>query len=892
MRGHLPVILVLLAFIAPAALAQDVTGNVEGFVLDAGGAPIGGAKIIISGPSLQGTRESVTDDRGRFLVLLLPAGTYSVKIAHPAYQEASLQDVSVRLGRTNTLGEIRLQLKTLEAHEVIVTAKRPLIDETSTAGGSSLDVKTVETLPVNRDYRSLASLFPNVVEGPHPGEANFSGATGLENRYFIDGIDTTDPFRGVGGTALPYNFVKEIEVRTGGYEAEYRSSLGGIVNVITSSGGNKLSGQVFGFFNNNRLSGDPRMGIAEPPTGRFSQYDFGGSLGGPIIRDKLWFFAAYNPRFNSEQVRIPGVGFFTDKSATHIFAGKLTWQLSPKTNVVLTTIGDPSSRSAVGDTWGSFGTYLQFLNPDPYLEKIKRGGVNVSLKGTHFFSDKFSLETFFSRIRRKEQNLPATEAGQDERFFYDMGTGTASGGSPGWINDLSTEMTFGLKGTWMLRKHLLKFGLEYRDDRLNNDWTWSGVLRSDESTYIDVLVHSAGVFANRIPSVFAQDTWEIDRRLRLNLGLRWDGQFLVATIGKVSQEILDEFQPRIGFIYQPGEIGAQKIFASFGRFSEDVMLYGMSFYGTPIGGFGQTLYDHDPRFDQSGGTVSFAPNRIQPRIRGLRGQYYDEFTLGYERTLNRSIKMGLRGIYRSLQQGLEDCILNPGTDTAETWWGNPGRGPLSIFPKLQRKYTALEATVEKLGGRHFNFFASYVFSRSYGNYPGLANEDFGGVANPNAGSAFDILEMATINAVGLLPNDRTHVFKFSGSFRLDMGLTIGTFAVWESGTPLSEWGGTTIGPPYYRLVRARGSVGRTAPIFDLNFRITYDLVKVLKTGWRPKIFLDVFHIGSQRTPVEFDELHYLNLDIDGTEKDLNPTYGLVTRYFPPMSARLGFEVGF
>ena len=892
MKRHRLAILAGILVSAVAAWSQDVTGNLEGYVADQTGAPIEAVKIFVSGPDLQGIRETLTDEFGRFFLLSLPAGIYIVKIEHAAFQGISLERISVRLGRTTSLGEIRLQTKVLEAREVTVTAKRPLIDGTSTAGGSSLDVRSVEALPVGRDYRSLALLFPNAVEGPHPGEANFSGATGLENRYFIDGIDTTDPFRGVGGTSLPYNFIKEIEVRTGGYEAEYRSSLGGIVNVVTSSGGNRFTGQLFGFFNNNSLSGEPRMGIAEPARGRFSQYDFGGSLGGPIVRDKLWFFAAYNPRFDNEKVEIPGQGFFTDKNTTHIFAGKLTWQLSPKTNIGLTTVGDPSSRNAVGDTWGSFGTYLQFLNPDPYLEKIRRGGANVSLKGTHIVNDRFFLEASASWITRKEQNLPATEVGRDERFYYDTQTGTASGGSPGWIDDLSKEMTFSLKGTWMLKKHLMKLGLEYRENTLDNDWTWSGILRTDDAIYWDVLVLSEGTFKNRIPSVFVQDSWEANRRLRLSLGLRWDGQFFVAANGRVSQEILGGFQPRIGIVFQPGEAGTQKIFASFGRFYEDVMLYGMSFYGTDIGGFGQTFYDHDPRLDPSGGIPTVAPNRILPRISGLQGQYYDEFTLGYERAIGGNMKVGARGIYRNLRQGLEDVVFNPNTPDQETWWGNPGSGRLSAWPKLRRKYTALEATIERFGGRNFNFFASYVLSRNYGNYPGLANEDFGGVANPNAGSAFDTLEMATTKAVGLLPNDRTHVFKFSGSYRMDMGLTIGTLAVWESGTPLNEWGGSEAGLPFYRLMRPRGSAGRTAPIFDLNFRLAYDLAGVIKTRWRPRIFLDVFHVGSRRTPVEYDEFHFLGLDESGNESFPNPTYGLATRYFAPMSARLGMEVNF
>jgi hypothetical protein len=213
---------------------------------------------------------------------------------------------------------------------------------------------------------------------------------------------------------------------------------------------------------------------------------------------------------------------------------------------------------------------------------------------------------------------------------------------------------------------------------------------------------------------------------------------------------------------------------------------------------------------------------------------------------------------------------------------------MSAYPKARREYTALEVTTEKFGGRNFNFFVSYVLSRNYGNYTGLGDYGFAG---PNAGSQFDQVEILT-NALGWLPNDRTHVFKFSGSYRWDMGLTVGTSFSWQSGTPRDEWGGSTLGWPYWRLMRQRGSSGRTSSIFDLNVRLMYELSKILKTGWTSKIILDVYNIGSRRTPIEYDQVHYFNLDENGNQTDPNPTYGLAVRYFPPMSARLGFEIGF
>jgi len=887
MTNKMPLFLFFFLLLAAPAFPQDVTGNIEGWVLDSDGAPIAAVRITISGPNLQGIREVATDARGHFLVYSLPAGTYIIKMQQAAFQEATVQNIPVRLGRTTSFGEVRLKPRAQEAYEIVVSAERPVIDSVSTSGSSNLDVKIAETLPVKRDVRSLTMLFPHATEMYANEEANFAGATGLENRYFIDGIETTDPFRGVSGNRLPYNFIKEIEVRTGGYEAEYRSSLGGIVNIVTSSGGNTLTGQAFGFFANNRFSGSPRMGAYEPPAGGFSQFDFGLSLAGPIFRDKLWFFAAYNPTFEQEEVNLPGLGFFTDKNIAHIFAGKLTWQASPKTNLVFTALGDPSARDGVGDTWGQAGPYALFLNPDPYLEKIRRGGVSFALKGTHMAGDRFFLEGSISWVSRREQNLPATERGRNERAFVDVETSTAGGGSGGWMDDFSTQATLSLKGTWPLDRHTIKGGVEYRENTLDNDWTWSFLWRYSNDYFENFYAHSEGKLRTRIPSVFVQDSWEACRRLRLNFGLRWDGQFLVATNGQVSQKILDQYQPRIGILYQPGKIGTQRIFASFGRFYEDLMLYGMTFYGTNIGSWGFATYDHDPRVDASGGESFILPNKIQAQVEGLQGQHYDEFTLGYDRQVGRNFKVGARGIYRALHQAIEDGI-DPAT--GEGFWGNPGSGALSFVPKARREYAALELVLEKFGGRNFNFFTSYVLSRNYGNYTGLSDA---GIALPNAGAQFDNWtdESFFRYGTGLLGNDRSHVLKFSGSYRWEFGLTLGTFILWESGTPLSEWGSRW--PAFMPvLIRQLGSAGRTPAIFDLNFRFTYELSKVMKTGWAPKVFLDLYHIGSQRTALDNDQLHYFGADEDGNQTTPNPNYLVATRYFPPMSARLGFEVGF
>ncbi len=888
MGKRLFLVISLVISISSWAASQDVTGNLEGYVLDIDGTPIGGASVFVISPSLQGTRETATDEQGHFLLLLLPAGSYNVKIAHQAYQGADVRAVAVRLGRTTAIGEIRLKTRVSDAYEIVVSAQRPAIDPISTSAGSNLGAQAFQPLPVERNYRSISLLLPNATPSFLGDEGiNLAGATGIENKYFVDGIDVTDPSAGRTGTNLPFNFIKEFELRTGGYEAEYRSSLGGIVNVITYSGGNEFSGQVFTYYSNNRLSGSPRLGELEPAQGGFSRYDFGLSLGGPIVRDKLWFFLAFDPTFEREDVTIPGLGFSPDKSRTHIFAGKLTWQASPRTSFVFTTVGDPGRRDGVGVFSGVYTLPKSLLNPDPYLSKIETGGTDFSLKSTHIFNDHAFMEATFSSLSSKYDLLPGTERGWDEPAFIDPENGIWSGGVPAYVTFHNGALTFSMKGTVRLADHLIKAGMEYQAKELDVSFIGQSLTRYSGDFYQLFISELAGTYRNRIPSLFIQDSWQLRRRLRVNLGLRWDGQYIVGSNGKVAQKILDQYQPRIGIIYEPGRLGTQRVYASFARFYHDLSLFAVSNYFTEEYIWKFTNYDHDPRIDPSGGSTSQMMPGIQPENEDLKGQHFDEFTLGYERLLFGNFKLGVRGIYRTLRQAVEDCVIDPVSFTF--YWGNPGRGLLSDFPRATRRYTALELTLERPAGPRFSFSASYVLSRNYGNYTGLFTSSWG--IAPNMTNQYDLQEML-INGTGLLPNDRPHVFKIFGSYRLPFGLTMGTSIIWMSGTPLSELGGTVLGGMWNSFIRQRGTAGRTPSILDMNFRVVYDLSRVTNTRWKQSVVLDIFHLASGRDPVTFDQVHYFGLDVNGNQAAPNPMYGLATSFFPPMSVRLGFEVGF
>ncbi len=369
--------------------------------------------------------------------------------------------VLIQLGKTTSLGNIRLAQRTVDMPELVISGQQLGIDPRTTTYGASLRPSDFNNLPVDRDYKSMIALLPQSNISYYGDGVNIGGGTGLENKYFVDGVEVTESRVGNTGTNLPYNFVKEIEVRTGGYEAEYRSALGGIINVITYSGSNEVHGSAFGFYTSNRFETNRRVRLSDPAQGGFSNYDIGFSIGGPIAQDALWYYVAYNPTFTRHDVDVPNFGVSVDKNTTNAFAGKLSWRASDRLQLIITTTGDPSRRTAVGDFVGVPPSALK--NPDPYFTDQMTGGINLSLKGTFTYSDELLFETSLSSVTRRRKINPSTERGTDDVLFIDNGTNTWSGGVQSRENSFFSVNALDVSTTLFAGSHQIKAGLAYKD---------------------------------------------------------------------------------------------------------------------------------------------------------------------------------------------------------------------------------------------------------------------------------------------------------------------------------------------------------------------------------------------------------------------------------------------
>jgi hypothetical protein len=871
-------------------IAQETTGGIIGRVVAQDGSPLADVEVVAGSPVLLGPREGVTTTRGSFSLLTLPPGPYSVWIRRVGYRPVRFEQVPVRLGTTTTLGDIQLQLQTIVLPELVISAEGAVLDPTSAAAGTTLPATTFEALPTERSYLSIATIAPQanvsyIGDGP-----NISGATGLENAYFIDGVNVTDPHLANRATNLPYNFVQEVQLKTGGFEAEYGRALGGIVNVVTPSGGNQLTGQAFGFYTGSGLAGARRAGLLDADVSGGSEFDVGLSVGGALKRDRAWFFGAYNKARLSEDVTIPGFGLQEAQRRSDLFAGKLTWQPQAQTTLVLSAFGDPTTRRVIGPFTTALGTPASLDNIDPFLGNFRSGGLNISVQGRHQADRRVLLEATLSRLSRHDKEEGATERGRTEPLYLDLSTGRWSGGF-GHVRDWRSRRTAArVVGTVLLATHSIKVGAEYENNRLDQAWRVTepgitGIVLVPAGPVTDwraLYLNAVGRVRNRLLSFFVQDSWLAAAWLRLNYGLRWDGQYLVGSDGRTAQTITGQLQPRLGIVTH---WGLETLSASYARYYEQLPTgFAVRHYIPTRNGF--YLYDQDPALGSSPRDSFDFTAPVTAEVPGLSGQYIDEWSVGYAREVAKAVKVGVRGVYRTLGEAISHG--HPDVSSPGGFMGNPGRGALDFLPPFKRRYTAIELTLGGRMSRGVELSAAYVLSRSWGNYPGLYDSDIEG-ENPNAPQSSGFPEQVP-NSWGPLPNDRPHVFKLFGSAQLTRQFQLGVFATWQSGTPLNELGALPNLPASDVFLSARGSAGRAPSLWDLNFRSTYALPPAGSVASR--IVLDVFHVGSPRRAVSFDQVHYQDADPSGNQILPNPNYLRPTRYQPPMSARLGLLADF
>jgi len=629
--------------------AQAPTGRVYGTVTDTDGNALPGVTVEATSPKFIGKATTVTDAEGIYRLFALQPGTYTITYNLQGFKPLSRQGINVQLEMTVKV-DVSLEMGALE-EEVTVVGQSPLIDVKSTVKGMTLTKEMFEVLPRGRNFDTLATAVPGVNYEPWLGGLSVDGASGAENMFYMDGTEINATQTGVRGQSAAFEFVDEVQIKASGYPAEYGGALGGVVSVVTRQGGNEYHGEVIGFYEGSRLTGKERDTLRinpeiSTPTAEYVNYqdlygkdlidrmEGGFSLGGYILKDRLWFFGSFLPVYQKTTRKIDWLS--TDAVESDSFDQNWTYY-----NFQVKLTAQPVSFMRVGASYvNNFGKYKGNLpdragtgNPTDVYGDYGFSYPNYTIQG---FADMTFGNNFMINLR-------------GGRFFYDTKNQLVNSSAPGynmwgygthrfdgtplqipdeyqrplnWNNHgriMETKKLISYKNhaeadfTFYVNlagEHAWKAGVGYvkqgedHDSTINQQYPeyriyWGRPLiqygvNYGTGTYGYVEVRgnqTTGPFGeffnayNERWALYLQDSWTIADRFTLNLGLRAETEYLPPFTDKANLDPAyqnwrpmefgfgDKISPRVGFVYDIFGDASLKVFGSYGRYYDTIKTY-------------------------------------------------------------------------------------------------------------------------------------------------------------------------------------------------------------------------------------------------------------------------------------------------------------------------------
>src|SRR5712692_5068759 len=302
------VVCIVLALAVGSMCAQVSTGSVQGTVSDPSGAVVPGARLTATNTATGVSFATESNADGLYRFAVLPVGTYDLTVEKQGFTTQTRKAIDVTVGAKIAL-DWKLAVSGTQ-QTVNVTEETPLVETTRTALSTTVDSMSVATLPVNgRNFIEFVLLTPGVTRDPRTGDISFGGQRGTLNSLTVDGADDNNTFFGqtsgrTGSGRAPYQFsqdaVQEFQVNSNGYSAEFGRAGGAVINVVTKSGTNNLHGTAFEFYRDRALNATDLINkIGSKPKSPYHFNQFGGTLGGPVMKDKIFFFFNYDGQRNT-----------------------------------------------------------------------------------------------------------------------------------------------------------------------------------------------------------------------------------------------------------------------------------------------------------------------------------------------------------------------------------------------------------------------------------------------------------------------------------------------------------------------------------------------------------------------------------------------------------------
>jgi outer membrane receptor protein involved in Fe transport len=689
--------------------AQGTTGQLAGRLVDAQGLAVPGATVTVTGP--QGAKTATTGADGRFNVPFLTPGVYSVKAELQGFKAVEQKDINVSLSGT---ADVSLKMEVGGVTEVVqVTGTVRAVDTSTTTIGSVINTDDLKPIPVGRTFSATLYLTPGVSSSGTLGTANpsISGGTGLENQYVVDGTNVTNTgYGGLGsysitfgslGNATPYDFIKEIQVKTGGYGAEYGQATGGVVNVITKSGTNQYRGSAFGYWQPSGMENPWKQYQAvngSVNTTATKASDAGIEGGGPVMQNHLFFFGAIDPGWQSRTFTAPpgfplaSLGQVSRDRRTVSYAAKATVQLNSANRIDTSFFGDPSH----GDN-GPQRTSSLLRTTTSGFSTLDYGGHQQTVKYDGVMNSHWLLEGSFARSRNTISELPSVDtwAVTDTRVVPNIISGGIGSYEKG---NISLSKQWSLKSTNIVGPHQIKYGVQYDDvtysqlnQRTGPTFTAADGRQTATGASIQIIpdvtlgqiyrVTRANFNVSRdIPQTytnfFGQDSWAVGNRLTINAGVRYEAEKMSGTIIK-DFELKDNWAARLGAAYDLTGDGRTKVYGNYGRFYARIPLDLAARALSADDSFTRgDYYDANLTRPIPTGTATQTPAQLAAGssttthfiLAGVGADtidpaaklsYTNEYVFGLEREVMRNTTFGARFIYRNMPRVLEDVANCP-----------------------------------------------------------------------------------------------------------------------------------------------------------------------------------------------------------------------------------------
>ena len=781
---------VLLATISVFAQSQATTGNIEGRVTDPNGAAVPGVTVTATNQETAFAKTGDTDSDGIFRVTFLPPGKYRVTTAGAqGFAGADYGNVTVTVGGQTPLD---IQLKVGGTTTMVdVAAEGQVVETTRTSVSSTVNERAIANLPVNgRNFLDFATLTPGVVREPtRAGDLTVGGQKGTLNSLQVDGTDNNNTFFGQSfgrtGTRPPYQFseesVQEFQVNQNGFSAEFGRAGGAVINVVTKSGTNNWHGSAFEYFRDESLNSNTpilKARNAKRPKSQINQ--FGGALGGPIQKDRAFFFAAFDgqrstipnvvdaPNFGAQTPAIqallaPKMGTYNIGRDQNVFMVKSDIKVNNSNQLVLRF----NQQNFTGNNNENGGPLSVQEHSGNSVAKTTTFSGSLTSTLTNTLINEFRFQ--YGRDSEPGQaNSDVTEARiQTGNGFLQLGRNNFS---PRETTIKRWQFIDNLSYT--RGAHNLKFGADLNFDRIFNFFPG---LFSGQYTF-----NSYALFASNTPSAytqnfggagtsgatthpdlseygfFAQDDWRVNPKLTLNLGLRYDYQKLAApTVNNPSAALTavglntttavrdaNNFAPRFGFSYAPNEKtvvrGGYGIF--FGRTTAIMLGTSHSQNGIQVSGVSLncTLVPNPCLTYPAIFTTAPAAGGLTPSLylfsRDYAQPYVQQGRLGVERELMSNLSLSVtylfyKGVHlsRTRDINLGAPVATTVTDPAGlafTVLRHPAARPIAGFTRISlfestadSRYDGLAVELKRRFTRGLQFIMAYTYSSAKDNKP-------------------------------------------------------------------------------------------------------------------------------------------------------------------------------